>query len=292
MCRRRKRDLSEGLAKTVMDTADPDLDINTRKLKTRLRADFAEAAASGMCPARLFVVASALRRKLKADVQEIEGINSLIRIQGERSPHISLELLSSRICIKKALGVGSSSSLLKLSALQASANKLMDSCLRAADSVDIRDIVSEQRWAPPPRLANLPEKAAVDSVFLQMEPSANLGRSAIWAASCSLLFNRLAKDIDCGRKCVCIGSARPGSSVYIAVDKSRKMWDMSKWIVGEIGALTLERPILVLPIAAVFEPFYKKVHHDGSEPSDSDSEGDVACGSKAVANASGQVVIK
>ena len=49
----------------------------------------------------------ALSTKARGDNQDVEGLNSLIKFMGSRAPRISLELLSARISLKKALSMGS-----------------------------------------------------------------------------------------------------------------------------------------------------------------------------------------
>eukprot|EP00969_Alexandrium_andersonii_P179883 7950977-Alexandrium_andersonii.AAC.1 len=45
-----------------------------------------------------------VRRLIKCDARECERVNKAIGLQGDRSPNISLELLSSRVQMKHYLG--------------------------------------------------------------------------------------------------------------------------------------------------------------------------------------------
>ena len=51
----------------------------------------------------MFTLVKCISISIKADVQEIEGINSMIKRIGERAPNMSLGLLWARIAIKKRL---------------------------------------------------------------------------------------------------------------------------------------------------------------------------------------------
>ena len=51
----------------------------------------------------LYAFLKGLARMLPADTQAIEGINSLIKLMGRRAPNMSLELMSSRLAIRRAL---------------------------------------------------------------------------------------------------------------------------------------------------------------------------------------------
>ena len=53
----------------------------------------------------LWSIVSLMQRFLYAETQAIEGLNSLVKLIGKRCPNISLELLSSRLSLKKQLGL-------------------------------------------------------------------------------------------------------------------------------------------------------------------------------------------
>jgi len=92
----------------MMDTPDEKLEINARKIKRRHLADVMRAAEQGTlragCP--LSIMLLRIRARCQCDTTEIESINSLIGFIGARAPNISLELLSSRVTIKKAVALG------------------------------------------------------------------------------------------------------------------------------------------------------------------------------------------
>eukprot|EP00969_Alexandrium_andersonii_P352151 15437039-Alexandrium_andersonii.AAC.1 len=120
-----------------------------------------------------------MRQHSVGDTQEVEGVNSLIRIQGKRSPNISLELLSARVGMKKALGISAQTSKRSAKAALAQAASLADvgvQCLEDAHTI----VAREDRWAPPLALE------APDIV--RCKPDAKqvwaAGHNSTWHASC------------------------------------------------------------------------------------------------------------
>ena len=81
-------------------------DNNIIVLRSWCPDDLQQASALGTCGPKLFTVIKLARMFLKADVQENEGANSLIRCITDRAKNIGLPLLCARTCIKKALGLG------------------------------------------------------------------------------------------------------------------------------------------------------------------------------------------
>ena len=76
------------------------------KLKDAFRFDFEHAAATGQIPKVLYHYVTLLATLWNADVQEIEGINSLVKLQCKKAPRISLAVLDARIHLTKYLGLG------------------------------------------------------------------------------------------------------------------------------------------------------------------------------------------
>ena len=72
------------------------------KLRKRFHDDFTSMRTSGKCTALLWTTLISIRSMLSADVQEIEGCNSLLQVMCSRAPNMSLPLASARLCIKKS----------------------------------------------------------------------------------------------------------------------------------------------------------------------------------------------
>ena len=98
-CEHRHRVAREILA------ADPsDLEVNALKVRNLCPHDMRQAAETGMCGSKLYSIAKTIAYKSIAGIEELEGLNNLIKLQGNRSPNISLELLDARMCNKKRVG--------------------------------------------------------------------------------------------------------------------------------------------------------------------------------------------
>ena len=89
-----------GLAREVLDSQT--LDSTTLALRTLFYPEFQAVAVAGCLPRPLYMVLHMMDVLLDHSVQEIEGCNNLIKLQGTRAPNISLELLSARVGLKKA----------------------------------------------------------------------------------------------------------------------------------------------------------------------------------------------
>ena len=96
----------------------------------------------------LWAIMVALKKFFHAETQAIEGLNSIIRIGGKRSPNISLELLASRLIIKRALGLHSQTSL-KFSSVRPIAESLVLG-LMPFKIACLAVLADQSRWAPAP----------------------------------------------------------------------------------------------------------------------------------------------
>ena len=151
------------VAKEVLTMEHDDMEVNTLKLRTIFRAAFEHVAANwtfidarGWGPyheqrglAGLYIVLKLFRSGMLADVQAVEGLNSLIKAQVGKAPSISLELLSSRLTIKSGVGVGSkAANSQKWSTLRPSILRLHDECAALYDVARECVLSEDQRFAP------------------------------------------------------------------------------------------------------------------------------------------------
>ena len=88
----------QAVAQEVIVLALPE--INTKKLRRACLPDFKLAARTGRLGPMLFSILSALATQLNGDIQNLEGVNSIIKTIGNRCTHISLALMSSRVQLK------------------------------------------------------------------------------------------------------------------------------------------------------------------------------------------------
>ena len=82
-----------GLASEIL-VADANLEENTKRLLKEFLNDFEQAGRDGTLPAEsgLYQVSAAIAMWAWADTQELEGVNSLVKIACSRSPNMSLPL--------------------------------------------------------------------------------------------------------------------------------------------------------------------------------------------------------
>lgn len=136
------------------------------------------AAETGRCEdAQLYSAMLAIRLHATGTVQPCEGVNSLIRFQDQRSPNIGLPLLSARIKLKKALGIGSRSAPKGWRLRREGARKLVELC----NSVSARwqQVRREQRYTTPAPVALQPP------VIVQFNV-----QTKAWAATWAMYLNK------------------------------------------------------------------------------------------------------
>ena len=133
------------------------LDHGTRSIKNLCKSELAEIAELGMFKksttsphgSLLWSMLQMMSRLMYAETQGVEGLNSIIKLLGRRSPNISLELLSSRLTIKHMLGRanGAIGCGKKFSEVKSLAEKeIAELTDFAAPSMAV--LADAQRWAP------------------------------------------------------------------------------------------------------------------------------------------------
>eukprot|EP00972_Heterocapsa_arctica_P049257 7250164-Heterocapsa_arctica.AAC.1 len=121
------------------------LEVNTRKLCILFKDEFEQAARDGTTGENLYAVAETISHFLQGHVQRNEGVNSSIKRLITRCPHISLPLLSGRIAVATALGVGGRGKTRKWSSIRHRAADLLGACndnFNAAKSL----LEDDTRW--------------------------------------------------------------------------------------------------------------------------------------------------
>ena len=208
--------LQETCSSLINDTAGV-ADATTRKFCSFFKPELTKAATEGICPPKLRATLVAMRSLWRSDTRENERINKMIGIQGDRSPNISLELLSGRIALKHYLGAALSTHEHcrngKWSTSRPVAAALLNTCLEHAHG-STAVLENPERWAPP-LPAPLDDKAGMglggdaDSaagVAAAAGPEPSRGRlvavkpspGQLWATTYSMLWNRKTKGDPCG----------------------------------------------------------------------------------------------
>ncbi|CAE7303869.1 unnamed protein product [Symbiodinium sp. KB8] len=97
-------DARKELARTLLEAAPGDLDVNSRKFRDMFRHDLRHVQDHGMVPDRLCKFLNGLKSFYRADVRDCEKTNKVISLLLERCPRIGDDLLSSRVVLKHYLG--------------------------------------------------------------------------------------------------------------------------------------------------------------------------------------------
>ena len=150
-CPRRKAVASE-----LLRLGTSQLDASTLKIRTMCERELIHMRDHGVFPdvpcvsgSFLFAFLKGLAKMLPADTQAIEGINSVIKLVGRRCPNISLELLSSRLVIRRSLSEsGSMRRSKRWSAIKGTAESLLASIVGFNTSA-LSILANDKRWSSP-----------------------------------------------------------------------------------------------------------------------------------------------
>ena len=100
------QNLQSGVAAEVLELGT--LDPATLQIRSRCRDDLESISMTGSFtkgkPSLLFAILHMMAKFFYAETQSIEGLNSIVKLLGRRCPSISLELLSSRLSVKRLIG--------------------------------------------------------------------------------------------------------------------------------------------------------------------------------------------
>ena len=143
------------VAAEVLSLESHKLDVSTQKIKALCDKELRHMKEHGVFPEVPCASGSFLYAFLKgmarmpADTQAIEGINSVIKLVGRRCPNISLELLSSRLAVRRALSeAGSMRRAKKWSLIQKTAEGLLQSVLGYGTAA-LAIMSCPSRWSTP-----------------------------------------------------------------------------------------------------------------------------------------------
>ena len=139
----------QAVAQQLLATPERELDITVSTIKHLCEEDFKRAAKDGSIGARLCILLRAIRTHAKVDTQAIEGTNRLVTLIGDRTPNISIDLLSARVALKKALGLGKRKQAWKWKDVRPSAEETLHSVVPVCDSVEAESVLGDvERLAP------------------------------------------------------------------------------------------------------------------------------------------------
>lgn len=232
------------VAALILSTPEKALEANALKLRKLYPRHLHVAATSGKLPAELWYVLAGVRSMFKPDVREMERINKVIKLQEERAPRITTDLLSARVALKHYMGEGGEGKGMqrtKWTDFKVVAQKLQNTCVTCWDSK--REVLmNESRFAEPDTKFILEKGALEDSTALnkvfrklqgQSPAMAKIPQIAFaWAASYNMLWQKHASSMVDGRAdafrlpVLCVAKRKAGArcsqfSYYVIADKVR-----------------------------------------------------------------------
>jgi hypothetical protein len=266
------------VATAILQIEEDKLEVNTRKLCILFKDEFEQAARDGTTGENLYAVAETISHFLQGHVQRNEGVNSSIKRLIARCPHISLPLLSGRIAVATALGVGGRGNTRKWSSIRHRAADLLGACndnFNAAKTL----MEDDTRWSSARPATNLPSPESIAQCMNEVHPpAANLsGASFRWAAIQNRALHTHMKQADVR---VCFGfSLAPstrrsvaddeatalldGDHVYFAVEKNYSLSSLVRAVVKLSPAGQLpRRAVLEIPFEHCLSiDLLQRVHH-------------------------------
>ena len=143
------------VAQNLLDTPNSELDITSRKVKLGYLDVLEDIVKNGIMTAtplakKLWVRWRLIRAMMRGETVEIEGVMNLISSIVKRAPAIRLELLSSRVGLRKQIGQGHAGASAKWSCVKTDASALLRRCVESLPEVpDV--LATHARWTPPTR---------------------------------------------------------------------------------------------------------------------------------------------
>ena len=257
----------QAVARELLAAPGCELDVSTRKIRSFYGEDLRVAATSGYCGLRLWVSLKAAARVAKADVRENERINKMITLLSDRCPNSSLELMSSRVCLKHCLGVDAGPKQLKWSALRPVAAALHQTCL--SHWHEIEEVQNEGRFSAPTAPDSVPGKDVISAEYPKLMPSKHPQHTLAWAACYNLLWYRESKkDKAAGRlSAVTFGKLAEGQAAYVCADKS---YSTGRFLMCELkletGMLNVRLPMRFTSSLDLFASWHDHVHGGSAGP--------------------------
>ena len=145
--------------------------MNSRKFKARFEAELKFVAENdrrlcGEEMSEMWCFVAILAHSLVLDIQDIEGLNSLIKIMCNRAPSMSQMLLDARLKIKRSLGqLDPQHAIRKWSERRPHVAKLLQSCQQQLVNGAYDKVVERpHRWRHPIATSSLPSRLPLQSI--------------------------------------------------------------------------------------------------------------------------------
>ena len=250
--------LRKSAARAIIDMQEEHMEINVLKAWIMFEPAIRQAAETGCTSSDFHEFILALCRTWHGDTQGVEGLNSTLKNEIRRSPHISLQLLSARSFIKHLLGA--TGGVKKWTDIEATFEALL--ALSVNHIKAAKDVLNKEfRWdltaEPAP---------SVDSHNLHRFP-VPLGpnvKQFQWASAMNLRWYRsLAEGREHGemiQQCVAF-SARPmvGSKVWVACTKIYYISHAVQCTVTADLHIAVDKPLVFKSSVLVLEEYWAAI---------------------------------
>ena len=149
-------DKRKAVAAEVLQLDSCQLDASTQKIRRLCERELHHLKDNGVFPdvasqsgSFLYALLKGLAKMVPADTQAIEGINSVIKLVGRRCPNISLELLSSRLTVRRSLSEdGSMRRSKKWSSIKTTAEAMFQT-IAGYNTATLAILADGSRWSTP-----------------------------------------------------------------------------------------------------------------------------------------------
>lgn len=187
------------VAQEIVQGTVHSLERNVYKVKQKYLAEFQYSERTGKLSAKLEAVLMGPKTLWNCDVRENERINKMIALLRERSPNISDELQSARVCLKHYLGQVTLDCKLnksKWSSYREAVQSLQSVCMSSWDSKE--EVTADQyRFSPPAAVPNLISGTAQinkEIYLLNPELKPHAGAKHTWATLYNSMWNKRLND--------------------------------------------------------------------------------------------------
>ena len=160
------------IAKIVMAPEIEELDVNTYKIRLLCHSEFIEASEKGTLGPKLFSILRTFAAMALENIEELEGLNGVIKSLSDQSPNISFELLDAELKIKKALSVSGRLDKMPLKDLRPKAQGLCTALIPVVHDALPKPSHGETRYGPPSakRLVGLPKDSLLKLTTFRLYP--------------------------------------------------------------------------------------------------------------------------
>ena len=183
-----------GIARELLDQNSDALESTALKFRTLCLGELEVIAVSGCvpCGSRTRAILLMSASLVKLDIQEVEGLNSMVKTAVARAGNnrITLPLLSSRVCMRKLISLGTQGST-RIKQIKPFAGALARSAfLFSNDHQALMD--DENRWRPPTTASMTLQLPPADRMVFDPQSEEGLDSSG-WACKYHSMFMKMFK---------------------------------------------------------------------------------------------------